>query len=51
MFDHPVKKKHKRKAGDVKAPDKPARGAQPIRSHHRRDETKIFPHVRRGIQL
>ena len=43
--------KQKRKKGDVSKPNEPARGIQPVRQFHKRDETKILPHVRRGIHL
>lgn len=46
-----VRGKQKRKKGDVSNPDEPARGIQPVRQHHRRDETKILPHVRRGLNF
>ena len=31
--------------------NEPARGCMPVRQYHRRDESKILPHVRRGLQL
>ena len=40
-----------RKSGDVTDPDHPARGCKPVRQFHRRDETKILPHARRGLKL
>jgi len=35
----------------VTLPNEPARGIQPVRQHHKRDESKILPHVRRGLHL
>ena len=43
------RKPKRKKVGDVHRPELPARGAQPIREFHRRDESKIFPHVREGL--
>lgn len=31
--------------------DEPGRGCLPVRQFHKRDETKILPHVRRGLKL
>ena len=43
--------KQKRKKGDVSDLNAPARGIKPVRQHHKRDESKILPHVRRGLQF
>uniref|UniRef100_K1PY92 Uncharacterized protein n=1 Tax=Magallana gigas TaxID=29159 RepID=K1PY92_MAGGI len=43
--------KQKRKSTTVSKPDEPGRGCLPIRQFHKRDETKILPHVRRGLKL
>lgn len=40
-----------RSHGSVSQPNEPARGCQPVRQFHRRDESKILPHVRRGLKL
>ena len=42
--------KPKRKR-DVRGPDLPSRGSRPIREHHRRDESKILPHIRYGLNF
>ena len=41
----------KRKSAVFSKPNEPARGCMPVRQYHRRDESKILPHVRRGLQL
>ena len=41
----------KRKSAVISKPNEPARGCMPVRQYHRRDESKIVPHVRRGLQL
>ena len=53
VFDLPlrVRGKKKRKASSVSQPNKPARGIMPVRQFHKVDESKILPHVRRGISL
>ncbi|XP_062608960.1 uncharacterized protein LOC134270730 [Saccostrea cucullata] len=43
--------KQKRKSSTVSKPDEPGRGCLPVRVFHKRDETKILPHVRRGLKL
>ncbi|KAL5011712.1 hypothetical protein ScPMuIL_010263 [Solemya velum] len=52
-FDYPerAKRKPKRKSATVSKPHEPAKGCMPVRQHHRRDESKILPHVRRGLNL
>ena len=44
QFDQLTRKrgKQKRKKGDVSKPNEPARGIQPVRQFHERDETKIL---------
>lgn len=43
--------KQKRKSTTVSKPDEPGRGCLPVRQFHKSDETKILPHVRRGLKL
>ena len=52
-FDAPIRARRnpKRKSTVVSKPNEPARGCMPVRQYHRRDESKILPHVRRGLQL
>ena len=51
-FDHRVSnaKKSKIKKGLIPDYDKPARGTQPVRQHHKTDSSKILPHVRHCLQ-
>ena len=53
IFDTVARKrrKPKRKFGDVGHPDLAARGVTGVREHHKRNETKILPHIRLGIEL
>lgn len=46
-----VEENKKRKSSGVSEPNAPARGCQHVRQFHRRDESKILPHVRRGLHL
>jgi hypothetical protein len=46
-----VRRNPKRKSMVVSKPNEPARGCMTVRQYHRRDESKIVPHVRRGLQL
>jgi hypothetical protein len=41
----------KRKCSDIQLPGMPSRGAQPVRQHHKRDETGILVHKRIGIDI
>ncbi|KAK7105400.1 hypothetical protein V1264_016787 [Littorina saxatilis] len=42
-------KKRKKKSSTVSSPCQPSRGEMGVRQYHRRDESKILPHVRRGL--
>ncbi|KAK3085103.1 hypothetical protein FSP39_024263 [Pinctada imbricata] len=52
-FDLPerARRKPKRKCATVSKPDEPAKGCHPVRKFHKRDESKILPHVRRGLSI
>ena len=45
------KKKPRRKLASLTPVDEPAKGAKPIRQHHKCDETKIPAHIRHGVQM
>lgn len=52
-FDDPNKRKARRKIkfGTVSGPSAPSRGALPVRQFHRKDESKILPSKRLGIEM
>lgn len=43
-------RKRRKGPGDVLPPNMPSRGCRPVRQHHQRDESKILPHIRAGLQ-
>ena len=43
--------KRKRKLGNISKPEEPARRPATIREYHSARESKVLPHVRRGLNL
>lgn len=53
MFDDPSRKKMhpKRKRVEVSTWGQPAKGSKGVREFHKKDESKILPHIRMGLNF